>query len=250
MIKTARRNRLFQPQLIAGSPLRAADPRVRLVLSMGTSLAVMLPLERLLLLLAFYAGLLFWGRLAQPVGQQIWRLKWALLFLFAVDWLVVDLNLAIMVTLRVILLANAFVFLVYTTTPGELRLVLEWLRLPTRYAFSLSLAFQSLNLLAGEWRAIREAQQARGAWRPPRWGGPPQWAGIRGLPAQVREQVALTVPAIVLTTKRAWAMTEAAHARGFDAPHRRSYYQLAMGWWDWLLLLVVTAVLTLFLFWP
>jgi energy-coupling factor transporter transmembrane protein EcfT len=243
MIKTARRNRLFQPQLIARSPLRAADPRVRLVLSMGTSLAVMLPIERLLLFLAFYAGLLLWGRLAQPVGQQIWRLKWALLFLFAVDWLVVDLNLAIMVTLRVILLANAFVFLVYTTTPGELRLVLEWLRLPTRYAFSLSLAFQSLNLLAGEWRAIREAQQARGA-------GLPQWAGIRGLPAQIRELVALTVPAIVLTTKRAWAMTEAAHARGFDAPHRQSYYQLAMGWWDWLLLLVVTAALTLFLFWP
>lgn len=244
MIKTARRNRLFQPQLIAGSPLRTADPRVRLVLSMGTSLAVMLPIERLLLFLAFYAVLLLWGRLARPVGQQIWRLKWALLFLFVVDWLVVDLNLAIMVTLRVIMLANAFVFLVYTTTPGELRLVLEWLRLPTRYAFSLSLAFQSLNLLAGEWRAIREAQQAQGAWRPP------QWTGMRGLPAQIRELVALTVPAIVLTTKRAWAMTEAAHARGFDAPHRHPYYQLAMGWWDWLLLLVVTAVLTLFLFWP
>jgi energy-coupling factor transporter transmembrane protein EcfT len=244
MIKTARRNRVFAPQIIAESPLRSADPRVRLVLSMGSSLAVMLSLERLLLFLAFYAGLLLWGRLARPVVQQLWRLKWALLFLFVVDWLVVDLNLAIMVTLRVILLASSFVFLVYTTTPGELRLVLEWLRLPTRYAFSLSLAFQSVNLLAGEWQAIREAQQARGAWQPPRWTG---W---RGLPAQIRELVALTVPAIVLTTKRAWAMTEAAHARGFDAPHRRSYYHLMMRWWDWLLLVVVTAVLTLFLFWP
>ncbi|MEJ2747770.1 MAG: energy-coupling factor transporter transmembrane component T [Anaerolineae bacterium] len=235
---------MFQPQLIAGSPLRAADPRVRLVFSMATSLAIMLPIERLLLFLAFYAGLLLWGRLSRPVVQQLWRLKWALLFLFAIDWLVVDLNLAIMVTLRVILLANAFVFLVYTTTPGELRLVLEWLRLPTRYAFSLSLAFQSLNLLAGEWQNIREAQQARGAWQQI------EWKGWRGLPAQIRELVALTVPAIVLTTKRAWAMTEAAHARGFDAPHRRSYYQLAMGWWDWLLLAVVTAVLAAFLFLP
>ena len=50
-------------------------------------------LERLLLFLAFYAGLLLWGRLARPVVQQLWRLKWALLFLFVVDWLVVDLNL-------------------------------------------------------------------------------------------------------------------------------------------------------------
>ena len=118
MVKTARRNRVFQPQLIAGSPLRAADPRVRLVFSMATSLAIMLPIERLLLFLAFYAGLLLWGRLSRPVVQQLWRLKWALLFLFAIDWLVVDLNLAIMVTLRVILLANAFVFLV-PGTPGR-----------------------------------------------------------------------------------------------------------------------------------
>jgi energy-coupling factor transporter transmembrane protein EcfT len=244
MIKTARRNHVFAPQLIAESPLRLADPRVRLVLSMGSSLAVMLSLERLLLFLAFYAGLLLWGRLARPVVQQLWRLKWALLFLFIVDWLVVDLSLAITVTLRVILLASSFVFLVYSTTPGELRLVLEWLRLSTRYAFSLSLAFQSMNLLAGEWQAIREAQQARGAWQQP------QWTGWRGLPAQIRELVALTVPAIVLTTKRAWAMTEAAHARGFDAPHRRPYYQLTMGWWDWLLLVVISAVLAFFIFWP
>jgi energy-coupling factor transport system permease protein len=244
MIKIAQRNRVFQPQLIAESPLRQADPRVRLILSMGASLTIMLPLERLLLFLAFYAGLLLWGRLMRPVIQQLWRLKWVLLFLFIVDWLVVDLNLAVMVTLRVILLSSAFVFLVYTTTPGELRLVLEWLRLPTRYAFSLSLAFQSVNLLAGEWRAIREAQQARGAWRPF------EWTGWRSLPAQIRELVALTVPAIVLTTKRAWAMTEAAHARGFDAPHRRLYYQLAMGWRDWLLLAVVTAVFVIFLFLP
>lgn len=241
MIKTASKNRVFQPQLIAESPLRLADPRVRLVLSMGSSLAVMLSIERLVLFLLFYAGLLVWGRLARPVVAQLWRLKWALLFLFAVDWLVVDVNLAVTVTLRVILLASSFVFLVYTTTPGELRLVLAWLHLPAHYAFSLSLAFQSINLLAGEWQAIREAQQARGAWRPP------QWTGWRGLPEQIRELVALTVPAVVLTTKRAWAMTEAAHARGFDAPHRRPYCRLVMGWWDWLLLLVVTAVLVTFL---
>lgn len=247
MIKAARRrrrNRVFTQRLVTESPLRWADPRVRLALVMSLSLAIMLPIERLTLFLLFYAGLLLWARLARPVAAQVWRLKWALLFLFVVDWLVVDLELAIMVTLRVLLLANSFVFLVYTTTPGELRLALEWLRLPTRYAFSLSLAFQSLNLLAGEWRQIREAQQARGAWQPF------EWSGWRKLPAQVRELVALTVPAIVLTTKRAWSMTEAAHARGFDAPHRCSFYQLQMGWWDWFLLAVVTAVLATFLFLP
>ena len=50
-----------------------------------------------------------------------------------------------------------------TTTPSELRLALEWLRVPYRYAFSVSLAFQSVGLLDDEWRAIYEAQRARGA---------------------------------------------------------------------------------------
>jgi energy-coupling factor transporter transmembrane protein EcfT len=71
---------------------------------------------------------------------------------------------------------------------------------------------------------------------------------IRDLVAVVRDMVALAVPAIVLATRRAWAMTEAAYARGFDSPHRRPYRKLAMGRLDWLLLaaaIVVTAGLLL-----
>ena len=37
-----------------------------------------------------------------------------------------------------------------TTTPAELRLALEWLSVPHRYAFSVSLAFQSVGLLDDE----------------------------------------------------------------------------------------------------
>jgi len=41
---------------------------------------------------------------------------------------------------------------------------------------------------------------------------------------------------VVMTAHRAWSMTEAAYARGFDAPGRQSYRQLRMGWLDWALL--------------
>jgi energy-coupling factor transporter transmembrane protein EcfT len=66
------------------------------------------------------------------------------------------------------------------------------------------------------------------------------------LATRVQELVALTVPAVVLTAKRAWGITEAAYARGFDSPHRRPYRQLALCRLDWLLLtgaLVVAAIL-------
>lgn len=241
MIRLGGAGRPRKLALVEASPLRRADPRAKLALGLAVSLAVMLPVERLALFMVVYAALLLWARLLPEAARQVWRLKWILIVLFVVDWLVVDLDLAVAVSLRLILLASAFALFFATTTPGEMRLALEWLRVPYRYAFSVSLAFQSVGLLDDEWRSIREAQQARGAWAP--------LSGWRELLGRVRDLVALAVPAVVLTTKRAWAMTEAAYARGFDSPRRRPYRSLAMGWLDWVLLAGVAIVILLLLLW-
>ena len=242
MIKLGTSGRTRELALVETSPLRRADPRTKLALSLCASLAVMLPLERLAAFMVIYALLLLWARLLPAAARQVWRLKWVLIPLFLVDWLVVDLYLAAIVTLRLILLAGAFALFFATTTPGELRLALEWLRVPYRYAFSLALALQSVGMLDDEWRAIREAQRARGAWGL-------RWSGWRNVTAQIHDLVALSVPAIVLTTKRAWAMTEAAYARGFDAPHRRPYHRLTMGRLDWALLTSAIAVGLIMILW-
>jgi energy-coupling factor transport system permease protein len=140
-----------------------------------------------------------------------------------------------------ILLAGAFTLFFATTTSAELRMALEWLRIPYRYAFSLSLALQSVGMLDDEWRAIKEAQRSRGAWSSP--------SGWRRTLEQMRDLVALTVPTVVVTARRAWAVTEAAYARGFNSPNRRSYHQLAMSGLDWLLLTGTSVIGGLLLFW-
>ncbi len=241
MIRLGTTGRTRNLVLQEASPLRQADPRTKLALSLCASLAVMLTLEKLVVFIAFYALLLLWARLLPDAAQQIWRLKWVLVVLFVVDWLFVGLDLAVIVTLRLILLAAAFSLFFATTTPGELRLALEWFRVPYRYAFGLALAFQSVGLLDDEWRGIIEAQRARGAWP-----SKPHWREILDY---VRDLVALSVPAVVMTTKRAWAMNEAAYARGFDSPHRRSYHQLTMGWLDWVLLVGTVAATAALLAW-
>ena len=228
--------------LAEDSPLRRADPRTKLALSLCASLAVMLPLARLAAFMAVYVVLLIWSRLLSDAAYQVWRLKWVLLVLFVVDWILVDLYLAAIVTTRIVLLAGAFSIFVRTTTPSEFRLAMEWMRVPYRYAFSVSLAFQSIELLEDEWRAIREAQRARGAWQF-------EWEGWRRLVHQVRELVSLTIPAIVLATKRAWGLTEAAYARGFDSPRRRPYRRLHMERLDWLLLTAAAFVSILLITW-
>jgi energy-coupling factor transport system permease protein len=241
MIRLGTSGRTRNLVLVEASPLRRVDPRTKLALSLCASLAVMLPLEKLVVFMGLYAALLLWARLLPEAARQVWRLKWVLIVLFVVDWIFVDLQLALVVTLRLILLAGAFALFFSTTTPGELRLALEWMRVPFRYAFSVSLAFQSVGLLDDEWRAILEAQRARGAWVPR--------SSWRELLERVGDLVALAVPAIVLTTKRAWSMNEAAYARGFDSPHRRPYHQLAMGWLDGVMLAGIALTIVALLLW-
>lgn len=222
--------------LVENSPLRNQDPRTKVALALCASLAVMLPLEKLLIAIALYSALLVWGRLIPSAAQQVWRLKWVLLFLFLGDWLLVGMDLAIIITLRLILLAGSFTLFFSTTTPYELRLALEWMRVPYRYAFSLGLAFQSINLLDQEWKAIKEAQLVRGVWA----------NDNSKVITRIKELVVLVVPAVVLATKRAWSMTEAAHARGFDSPNRKPYRILDMNKLDYILL-ITTLLVSLFL---
>jgi energy-coupling factor transporter transmembrane protein EcfT len=255
MIKLGTSGRPRELLLVEVSPLRRVDPRTKLALALLASLAVMLPLGKIIPAVLIYALLLFWSRLLNEAARQVWRLKWVLMVLFVVDWLFVGLELGVIIILRLILLAGAFTLFFATTTPAELRLALEWLRVPHRYAFSLSLAFQSLGLLDDEWRTIVEAQRARGAWSPSEMGRLGEAGAlsiqerVRRLVSRMRDLVSLTVPVIVLTTKRAWAMTEAAYARGFDSPQRRPFHGLAMGRLDWVLLTVGIASTVLLVLW-
>jgi energy-coupling factor transport system permease protein len=234
-----RRSWLAAPQIVENSPLRHVDPRAKLALGICASLAVMLPLQRLLIFLGLALLFLAWARLLPSAGRQVWRLKWVLLFLFLGDWLLVGIDLAVLITLRLALLAAVMVLFFATTTSREFSLALEALRLPYRYAFSLSLAFTSLELLSEEWTAIQEAQQARGIQLP---GG-----SLKRLLQNLRQFIAFTVPAVVLTTRRAWALTEAAYARGFDSPLRRPFLSLQFSARDGLLLLGAFSI-TIFLF--
>jgi energy-coupling factor transporter transmembrane protein EcfT len=255
MIKLGTSGRPRELLLVEASPLRRVDPRTKLVLALFASLAVMLPLEKIIPAMLIYTLLLFWSRLLNEAARQVWRLKWVLIALFVVDWLFVGLELGVIITLRLILLAGAFTLFFATTTPAELRLALEWLCVPHRYAFSLSLAFQSLGLLDDEWRTIVEAQRTRGAWSSSEMGRLGEAgalsikARVQGLVSQMRDLVSLTVPVIVLTTKRAWAMNEAAYARGFDSPRRRPFHRLAMGRLDWVLLTVGIASAVVLVLW-
>jgi len=240
VFKKQRRKPVWQSVLLEDSPLRKLDPRVKMLMALSASLMVMLPLNKLIIFLCVYVIIILWARLLSSTLRQLWRLKWILTLLFLLDWWMVDIQLAVMVSLRLILLTSTFSFLFSTTTFGEFRLAMEGLGVPYRLAFSLALAFQSLSLFEEEWLAIQEAQQARGITV----GG----RGLKGIVYGLRDWLALTIPTIVLSTRRAWAITEAAYSRGFDSPRRKPFNKLSMKRNDWLII-VVCLILPVLFFW-
>jgi energy-coupling factor transporter transmembrane protein EcfT len=108
------------------------------------------------------------------------------------------------------------------------------MRVPARLAFAFAAAYRFLRLLDSEWREIVEAQQARGiVIRAPSWRAPRQ---------SLARAMAIMVPAVVLTTQRAWSITEAAAARGFESPGRRSSRRLRLSRVDHFLLTAAVGV--------
>ena len=227
-------------RLIPESPLREIDPRVKLEICLLVALSVMLPLERLAIFWLIFTLAMIAVRLGAEMLYQIRRIAILLIALFLLDWFAIGPDFALLITLRFTLVVSAFTIFFATTTPEEFRLALERMRFPYPYAFSLSLAFLSVSLMVEEFHNIREAQRSRGAWR--------EIKGLRKIGDRLNNLIAMGVPAIVLTVKRAWTFTEAAYTRGFDSPHRRPYRELVMRRIDWALALsALFAIVLVFL---
>lgn len=226
------------PALAADSFLRRVDPRTKVALALAVSAAVALPLTPLVFFGACFAGLLAAAGLTRQAAAQLWRARLWLAVLFLLDGVFVGLDFAALITLRLMLLTSAFILVFATTTPDELRVAGERFGLPPRLAFAFATAFRSLALVEREWQGIREAQHARGIgvehsvklrWRLRR--------------ADLTSAAALVVPAIVLAAQRAWSISEAAAARGFESPLRQPYRALRLGALDHALLVATAVVL-------
>jgi len=228
-------------RMVPESPLRNVDPRAKLAICLLVALSVMLPLERLAIFWLLFTASMIAARLGEEMLFQIQRIAWILIILFILDWIAIGPDFALLITLRFTLVVSAFTIFFATTSPEEFRLALERLGFPYAYAFSLSLAFLSVSLMIEEWHNILEAQRSRGAWQ--------EIKGLRRIGDQLNNLVALGVPAVVLTVKRAWTFTEAAYTRGFDSPHRRPYRELVMRRVDWALSLGALGAIALIFFW-
>jgi len=237
-MKTRPRQRLQAQPVAARSFLRTVDPRTKLVLTLLASAALMLPLPSLAIFVSLYGLALLLAGIGPHAARSIVRIRWLLVLLFVVDWMFVGVELAVVVTLRLALLVSASQIVLATTRPSELRRALEQLGMPERVAFSLGVAQRSLDELQSDLRRIVEAQRARGI----DFSVAEESMGAR-LRRWYRHSLGLMVPAIVVSTQRAWAAHEAAAVRGFGRPRIEDTTNTNLSMRDYVLMLISVVVL-------
>jgi len=196
-----------------------ADPRVRVLLSVSLaalSLYAQSVEKQLLVILAVVVV----AAVARRAGKLARVVKVALplsFVIFVLNWLVgprADLIQPLVLALRFLALSTSLSLFFMTTSPDELSLLLESMRLPREYSMLVTMSFRFVPTLALDVEAVMHALQSRGLE-----------LERGGIVKRVKNYLYLMVPLIVYEVRRSLMAAEALEARGFGSPRPPTRYQ-------------------------
>jgi len=150
----------------------------------------------------------------------------------------VNLENAAAMTLRFIVLVEAFSVFFLTTSPDHLGLALEQTHVPYEFAFAFTTAVRFVPVLAEEAQTIMDAQKARGLE-----------LEKGGFLKRIRNYVPVLIPLIVSAIRRSLELAEAMESRAWGATKKRTnLYALRLHRSDFALLAVTVGVLVTAIF--
>jgi energy-coupling factor transport system permease protein len=230
------------------SPIHNLDPRVKFIYVIGVFVAAIMFGEILPLLALFLMQIPF-VLLAGVRREWLRSLRGALFlagFIFLTNVLVkffsagyvflaVDVEFAIAMTLRFIVLVESFSVFFLTTSPDMLGLALEQSRVPYEFSFAFTTAVRFVPVLAEEAQTIMDAQKARGLE-----------LEKGNFMKRIRNYVPILIPLIVSAIRRSLELAEAMESRAWGATKKRTnLYALKFHRGDFALLAFTFAVLAL-----
>ena len=146
-----------------------------------------------------------------------------------------NLEKAIALTLRFVVLVGSFSVFFLTTSPDHLGLALEQSHVPYEFVFAFTTAVRFVPVLAEEAQTIMDAQKARGLELE------------RGnFLKRIRNYVPILIPLIVSAIRRSLDLAEAMESRAWGATEKRTnLYVLKMHNGDFVLVAVTVGLLAL-----
>jgi len=179
--------------------------------------------------------------LAKSVKEWLNSLKGTtilLIFILVINSFIRDLDFALAMVLRLIVLITAFSVFFLTTHPDDLAQALIQMKVPFDFAFALSMATRYVPTLAREAQTIMDAQMSRGLE-----------LQKGGLTQKIKNLIPLIIPLIVNSVRRALSIAESLESRAFGAIKKRTYlYQLKLKKNDFIFITFLTLYLLLMIY--
>ena len=228
------------------SPIHNLDPRMKFVYVCAMFVAAIIFWEILPLIVLFLLPIPF-VLLAGVQKEWLRSLRGAIflaLFIFFINiatkfffsgyvLTAADLENAAAMTLRFIVLVEAFSVFFLTTSPDHLGLALEQTHVPYEFAFAFTTAVRFVPVLAEEAQTIMDAQKARGLE-----------LEKGGFLKRIRNYVPVLIPLIVSAIRRSLELAEAMESRAWGATKKRTnLYALKLHRSDFALLSITIGVL-------
>jgi len=145
-----------------------------------------------------------------------------------------DVERAVALTLRFVVLVESFSVFFLTTSPDHLGLALEQTHVPYEFVFAFTTAVRFVPVLAEEAQTIMDAQKARGLELE------------RGnFLKRIRNYIPILIPLIVSAIRRSLELAEAMESRAWGATKKRTnLYALKMHRGDIVLIALTICILT------
>jgi energy-coupling factor transport system permease protein len=228
------------------SPIHNLDPRIKFIYVCAVFVAAIVFWEILPLMVLFLMQIPF-VLLARVQKQWLRSLRGAA-FLAIVIFLVniatnffgsgyvltaANVESAVALTLRFVVLVESFSVFFLTTSPDHLGLALEMTRVPYEFAFAFTTAVRFVPVLAEEAQTIMDAQKARGLE-----------LEKGNFMKRIRNYIPVLIPLIVSAIRRSLELAEAMESRAWGATKKRTnLYALKLRRGDVALLAITIGVL-------
>ena len=148
---------------------------------------------------------------------------------------IIDIESAVAMTLRFVVLVESFSVFFLTTSPDHLGLALEQTHIPYEFAFAFTTAVRFVPVLAEEAQTIMDAQKARGLE-----------LEKGGFLKRIRNYIPILIPLIVSAIRRSLELAEAMESRAWGATkNRTNLYELRLHRGDFILLVISLLILAI-----
>lgn len=233
------------------SLIHRIDPRIKFFMTIVIFISALIFQDIVPLLITFLIQmpLIFIGKIQKEWAKSLRGGFFLAVIIFATNILSIyffqgreltseNLEFALSLTVRFIVLITSFSIFFLTTSPDLLSLALEKARVPYEFTFAFITAIRFVPVLADEAQSIMDAQRSRGLE-----------LDKGNFISKIRNYIPILLPLIINSIRRSLELAEAMESRAFGASHKRTnLFELKMNKKDVLAFFISLGALILILY--